>query len=99
MTSDLPFFVLRSTIPQQITSSTRMKDLPCCFASLDPVETQKTEKSGHRPSGLDPKEEYMQMKCTQKKIIKKLIMKYLVFLRKIRGKTHYEAMLSFVLIP
>lgn len=64
MSSDLPFFALRGTIPKQITSSTKRKDLTCHFASPHPVETQPTNRAGHKPSALDTKEQYMQMQST-----------------------------------
>jgi len=50
MIGDLSFFAVSSTIPEQITSSTKTKDLlPCHSASLHPVETQSAKRAGHKP--------------------------------------------------
>lgn len=44
------FFVFGDTIPQQITSNSRIEDiLPYCFIFLHPVETQFTNRTGHKP--------------------------------------------------
>lgn len=65
MSSDLSFFALRGTIPKHTTSSAKMKDLLTChFASLHPVETQPTDRAGHKPSTLDTEEQYMKMQST-----------------------------------